>query len=413
MLGSEGKGVHSFIANGGDLAYFLLAFNFTTAVTYFTARQNISKDKVMGIATLIVSFAFVSFAGIIYLLYHADNSVLLLFLPKGYTQSYFLLFLLSYFAYSLLSNFYMSLLQGQKKFAWLNLSDLTLRGSTFIAYSILYYIVSYHQHLLPDLPSIFYWLIMVNILLTLLYTALFLYKADLSISFQFDFQNDIRPFFNYTFIGYLGIVANFFNRRLDIWFVEHFHGVEQWGFYSIAVGLTGIMTILANPLGQVLMPYLTQMNQQEGQRQFLLFSRINAAFITTMTIGLLVVAHWLVPLVYGSEFSASVAPLYVLAVGNICFVIRNMYVAYNYAHNRVQHNLYGNVVALVATVIFDILLIPKYGIWGAALATSFSYCANMLYVMYSVHRHTQSTIVDALILKKQDLQQIQRMLFKK
>ncbi len=55
------------------------------------------------------------------------------------------------------------------------------------------------------------------------------------------------------------------------------------------------------------------------------------------------------------------------------------------ARGRVDLNLYVSIVTVAISIILNIILIPRYGINGSAVATTFSYTINLLirFVLYS------------------------------
>jgi O-antigen/teichoic acid export membrane protein len=68
--------------------------------------------------------------------------------------------------------------------------------------------------------------------------------------------------------------------------------------------------------------------------------------------------------------------------------------------------LIANSVGLVATVVFDVLLIPKYGIIGAAAATSISYFLLFTVLLYYLVRKEELTFSEIFIVRKDDFVQL-------
>ena len=83
-------------------------------------------------------------------------------------------------------------------------------------------------------------------------------------------------------------------------------------------------------------------------------------------------------LVYTSDFSPAYSALLVLLPGVVLLgggkVLTNELAGRGYAH----YNSINSGLALVATLVLDVLLIPRYGITGAALASSIAYALNLM-----------------------------------
>jgi len=69
-------------------------------------------------------------------------------------------------------------------------------------------------------------------------------------------------------------------------------------------------------------------------------------------------------------------------------------------------------IAFVVTIILDILLIPRWGIIGASLATSFSYIISMLATVIFFNRVSKLGLKEILIFKRSDFSFIPKLLRK-
>jgi len=98
--------------------------------------------------------------------------------------------------------------------------------------------------------------------------------------------------------------------------------------------------------------------------------------VTTFgAIGLVVVGKPLIRLVYSLAFVDAYTPMLVLLPGVILLggakILTNELAGWGYPH----YNSINAGGAFIVTVILNLTLIPRYGILGAALASSISYAA--------------------------------------
>ena len=101
--------------------------------------------------------------------------------------------------------------------------------------------------------------------------------------------------------------------------------------------------------------------------------RVVAVTLAAAALAIGLSAGLLVPFFFSSKFAAAVTPLRILLVGTFALGIGLL----------ASHHLYGlgdaaspskiSLLAVITTVILDLLLIPLLGIVGAALASAVSY----------------------------------------
>jgi O-antigen/teichoic acid export membrane protein len=68
--------------------------------------------------------------------------------------------------------------------------------------------------------------------------------------------------------------------------------------------------------------------------------------------------------------------------------------------NRI--NLYGTLTGFAVTLAASWLLIPEYGINGAAMSVSLAYCIHAVYLFFIYKKHTK-LIISELIPTREDL----------
>jgi O-antigen/teichoic acid export membrane protein len=83
-----------------------------------------------------------------------------------------------------------------------------------------------------------------------------------------------------------------------------------------------------------------------------------------------------VPLVFGSEFAPSVRLGLLLVPGVAIFGLGNVFAAHLTGCGRAQLPLLGMTLVVPPTLVGYFLIIPKFGVNGAAVAASLSYAAT-------------------------------------
>jgi O-antigen/teichoic acid export membrane protein len=99
-------------------------------------------------------------------------------------------------------------------------------------------------------------------------------------------------------------------------------------------------------------------------------------------------------------------PFLLLIPGIIAIATLYPFTAYYAGKNRVPENIKGSLLALVVIISGDLLLVPLWGISGAALVSSAGYIAYEIYILRQFKKEYGIKISDCFIIKKEDWQQL-------
>jgi O-antigen/teichoic acid export membrane protein len=78
---------------------------------------------------------------------------------------------------------------------------------------------------------------------------------------------------------------------------------------------------------------------------------------------------------FGPEYATSAPLLQILLLGSIIYGINRVYVPVLQSIGELKRQQATNVVALLVNVVLNLLFIPRFGIIGAAVATTISYAS--------------------------------------
>lgn len=165
--------------------------------------------------------------------------------------------------------------------------------------------------------------------------------------------------------------------NFDIILLRTMTSSTQTGYYKAALVVAQLMWILPRTLQTLLLHsssnYWSTDEYEKINRISSLATRLILVICFLMAAGLFVLADDFMPLYFGSEFSAAVTSILLLLPGVIGFAVaRPMYAIGQGSGNlRVLITATGSAAAI--NVVLNIILIPLYGMEGAAVATSIGY----------------------------------------
>jgi O-antigen/teichoic acid export membrane protein len=172
--------------------------------------------------------------------------------------------------------------------------------------------------------------------------------------------------------AYLSAVLSFLNYRVDQLIVAAMLPAEQLAFYVIAVGLAERLWIPTGAAANALLPHLTNSRDRDPAVSAVLARHL--VVLTGLGCGLVYIfSDGVIKILYSAEFIGAVAPLRWLLPGILTLTVSKVLVAELLARKRVNYSLRGAAVAAVLNIVGNIVLVPRMGISGAALASTISY----------------------------------------
>lgn len=116
--------------------------------------------------------------------------------------------------------------------------------------------------------------------------------------------------------------------------------------------------------------------------------------VVLLAIGLATLASRVMGLYYGAPFVAATTPLLILLPGTIAFAAARPLKAIAQGSGRVRVLLYAVGAAATVNITLNALLIPRYQMFGAAVATSIGYSSMFVFTVLAAYRIGFNPIAD-------------------
>jgi O-antigen/teichoic acid export membrane protein len=170
---------------------------------------------------------------------------------------------------------------------------------------------------------------------------------------------------------------------------------------------------VSGSVGTVVLPVAANSKDKYGMKDFInKVVRVTFAFVLLCAIILTIISKPFIVGIFGRKYLGSVTPFMLIIPGISVFAINNVLGNFFAGVGLIGKNIIASSVAGVITVILDFTLIPIIGINGAALTSSISYTVCTGISLYFYMKLTGSRLRDILIIKKSDIAEIKRRLYK-
>jgi O-antigen/teichoic acid export membrane protein len=184
----------------------------------------------------------------------------------------------------------------------------------------------------------------------------------------------------------LSTVLQFFSYRFDLFLLNATAGLGAAGVYSVATLLAESVWYIPSAVGLVLAPRVAAGVEGDDDDLTAVICRGTTLVSVAGAIFIGALAPLLVLLLFGSAFVPAVVPLWVLLPGVVALGLDKPIASYQLGRGRPQISLYVAMLATPITIAAYILLIPRYGIVGAAAGSTISYVATTAIEIVYLHR---------------------------
>src|SRR6266852_2324591 len=165
-----------------------------------------------------------------------------------------------------------------------------------------------------------------------------------------------------------------------------FAGLGAAGVYSVATLLAESVWYIPSAVALVLAPRVAASVEGDDDEMTEAICRSTVLVSVAGAVLIAALAPLLVVVLFGAAFLPAVVPLWVLLPGVVALGLDKPIASYQLGRGRPQISLYVALLATPITIAAYVLLIPRYGIVGAAAGSTISYVATTAIEIVYLHR---------------------------
>jgi len=187
-------------------------------------------------------------------------------------------------------------------------------------------------------------------------------------------SNLCGPLFLFGIPTMLTILPQTLNLRLDQLLMATFLAPQPLGYYVVAVAWAGAAAPVFQSVGAVLFPYISAMHEPLHYHELLKvhFPRV-LLLVTSITILLLAVTPVAIRLLFGPEFRPSIPAALILTTASAFSGLNLILSASLQGLGRPKSILKAEFLGLAITIVSLAILLPTFGIVGAAISSLLAY----------------------------------------
>lgn len=390
VLGPAGKGLYNFLVQIPTVLTPMSSLGLNYANTYYTAKDHGAGEKAVGSSTIVAAVLGTLMALLVAVAY--------LFTRHGYmsevTIGQLLLIMVS-IPFALVSLYWLGVLWGLDRIGKYNIALLVQYIVMAVGALVLTAV-----HLLTVTTGLTIWM------LGNVFMALYMLPDMLRISHGKLFRLDrlyLKQATGYSLQSYIYNVMNVINYRLGLFIVTGFLAMGDVGLYSTSVTLAEMVNYVGNSVNTALIPKLASGTDSVTFDQTPKISRITVFITLLIAIGLAVLGYPLILLFFGRAFAGSFVPLSLMLPGIVALAGATVISGDLMARGKPSYTSVSAAVGVVLTVILNFILVPLWGIKGAASASSLVYIVIFAVNFLFYRRESGHTLADILLLNRKDV----------
>lgn len=400
-LGPKGKGICTLIILIPTVMLKLGSLGIEDANVYFTGSKKYKIEDIVSnsllSSILLGLILFLLFFNIYYL------DIFQNFLKSNQLNDIYLWFAVLAVPFSLLSGYLRSILLGKEEIMIYN--KINILQIVFDLIMIVILLLIFKQGIFGVIIAY----LLTSIFIALLVISFIKKFTKINISYNGKLFKDT---INYGIKAYFSNLITFLNYRLDMLLVAFFLGPIEVGYYSIAVAIAEKIWMLPGAIATVLFPRISSIENTKANNLTPRVARHTFFIVLIISLILAILAKPLIEILFGEAFLPSVMPLLILLPGIIALSFPKILCADLAGRGKPIYSLYASVISLGANIPLNLWLIPRWGISGAAFASSVAYIIATLIVIAAFIKISGKSWGEISIIKKIDFQDYINILYK-
>jgi O-antigen/teichoic acid export membrane protein len=216
----------------------------------------------------------------------------------------------------------------------------------------------------------------------------------------------VPEMFRLGFFAQIANISQILNYRLCYYLIDNFLGRASLGKFSVGVQVSESTWLISRSIATI--HYSNVSNSENAERarcSTILFVKFISVVTALLLLFILLLPNSLFEFVFGKDFTGIPWIIFSLGFGIISLSVNMMFSAFFSGTGKIYLNTYGSLIGLTITLCTAFILIPKYGIIGAAIVNSISYCSTTIYSIV-VFKNTTGTKLHEFLINYYDFNRL-------
>lgn len=379
-LGPELRGSLAYIYSVSSTIYLLMTMGIYTIYPFL--RKNDSRD------TLQIMNEFMTIATVLFIVYFFICGVLDLLCIRSQESLFLILLMIPFMGYDKITSF-VFMIENPNKTNFITLITNIIQclfiivcmclSSEILLVGVLFYVIG-----------------------CVIRSVYFIKKLPFKFDIKLFKLEVLWSYVKFGFFPMLALLLTTLNYRLDVIMLKQYStiAISQIGIYSIGMGLSEKCLLIPDALKEVLLSKLAKGKKEEEVAKVMRVC-FWASVMTAIIIQLL--GKVVINVLYGEGYNGAENVTYIAVWGTTFMVFFKMISQYNVIQHRQHLNVLFLLISIAANFSINLLLIPRLGINGAAIATVIGYTISSFIFLMSFKKVSGISFSKMIFIQKEDI----------
>ena len=233
------------------------------------------------------------------------------------------------------------------------------------------------------------------------------YKFKPDFNFLKKNKTNIREIYKLSIIAMLMFLMMTLNYNLDTIMLKQISTNYSVGLYSVGVTLANMLWLIPDAFKDVM---FHKTAKEDSIKDIVLSIKFNIYLALFIILGFVILGKWFIKFMYGIEYIEAYNVTVMLFVGSLSMIIYKLIHPLYISKGKQSIVLAILFISVVSNVIINLLLIPKFDIIGAAIASVVSYTICSMIFLYIFCKEYKVSISDFFIIKKSEIESVRKKL---
>ncbi|MEA1996421.1 MAG: polysaccharide biosynthesis C-terminal domain-containing protein [Gemmatimonadota bacterium] len=182
----------------------------------------------------------------------------------------------------------------------------------------------------------------------------------------------------YGLKGHPAVVLTTFNQRFDIFLLGAMAGPKEVGLYAVAVAMAEVIWHVPMSVHLNLFPRVAADGADEGVKRLPRACRMIVLLSVIMALALVLIGKPAIRILFGLSFLPASNAMFALLPGIVAVSAARVFESYFSGVDRRHYQSISASFSFALALVLCIVLIPRYGALGAALASTAGYTLQMV-----------------------------------
>ena len=191
--------------------------------------------------------------------------------------------------------------------------------------------------------------------------------------FKWDSGDYVKKILSYSWPLMINDYVQIFASKIDVFFIGYFISASAVGVYAPTITLSNLLWIVPHAITYLLFPVLNKLNSEGNREDFINVSERVYKYMIYLNLPALcfvvVFSKDILNLLYGIEFAKGYMVLMILSISMVLQIFLQISWYILGVNKKTKLIMVINIIYMLCNVIANYLMVPMYGITGAALAT--------------------------------------------